>query len=102
MVIDKNGNVSADRFESLKDRLLFTLMLSMLVRQRCSTRPTRLWLGWGLTLRSFLSAAHQPLLDHYDEDFQISVKVSIKRAEEPLGRVSEGLTKEYSETQIIP
>jgi hypothetical protein len=51
---------------------------------------------------SFLRAAKQLILDHYEDDSQISIKVPTKRAEKLFGRVLEGLTKEYVEAQIKP
>lgn len=50
----------------------------------------------------FLDATNQLILDHYEDDSQISLKVPTKRAEKLFERVLEGLTKEYVEAQIKP
>jgi hypothetical protein len=48
---------------------------------------------------SFLRAAKQLILDHYEDDSQISIKVPTKLAEKLFGRVLEGLTAEYVAAQ---
>ena len=46
---------------------------------------------------SFLSAAKQLILDHYEDDSQISIKVPTKRAEELFERVLKSIAREYDD-----